>query len=1209
MDKKTFRFATVVAILLALPLVLYTVVPGGAYGQATISAGSISGTVVDSTGAVLAGARVLITNNDTGQVIERATSSSGAYNVGGLQPGSYLVRVESKGFRSQESRVTVQVGVTQTVNATLSVGPETQTVEVSSTAVAVDTEQATVSGVLNTQQIENLPVNGRNFLDLAQLEPGVQIQDGGTFDPTKNGMSSVSFGGKAGRTARITVDGIDISDENVGTTTQNVSAGAISEFQLSQSTLDLSTELTSSGSVNVVTKSGTNNIHGDGFYLFRDKRAGFAAFPGDCDANGCQQGYYQRNQYGGSIGGPLVKNKFFWFMNAERVKQDQLVPVIGTFNSAGYGSPFRDTTVFGRMDWVATQNIKVFYKFNYNWDVATRSDAATFQPFANKNNTPSHGIGVDFTHGSWTQSLRYGYVYFSNQIADAVAGNPGLYDPVRPFGIALRIGGAGVPDRFGPNRLAPQQTFQRNNQLKYDASKLFGRHLIRFGADFNHILGGGQAAFYTTPELRTRATAVAPGGDPNNPLDYIVGGFIVANGIGFATEKPGFNLPGGGLADNRFGFYVGDSWKIKPNLTLTYGVRYIRDTGRAPTDLAAITCDQLDPAAFTTGQLPCSGSTDLLSQWGPQFAGRVRQPNNNWGPQLGIAWDPRGNGKTVIRAGGGIYYENNVWNNILFDRGLRLTSGLFNFVQGGSTVCSTDPSVQVAGVSGTVLTFPFNGGTGNIATDICGRKVSDAAPALAALQGFLIGQQAVAGAQANPQFVGESLSFTNMVAPKYQTPYSYQMNIGVSHQLKQNMILSADFIRNISLHFLINYDQNAVGSAQFLDANAAASAIARTLSKCGVATIDDAIASCPGIHSSGAGATIADFAANRLNAGPGVPFSAFGLASADVGYAFPGKNPLLGAGSFLVPQGRSTYTALQLKLQHNMTDPIRGLSGLNYQVAYSFSRLNSMIGSDQDFAGTSLDALNPGRYYGPSSLDRTHQFSFGGSFQVHRGPQLSLIAHAFSPLAITPLLATDAFGAPGEIFRTDVTGDGTVGDVLPGANIGSYGRSYNGSGINGTIQAYNANFAGKLTPAGQALVNAGLFTTQQLVSLGAVMPTMPLAPNDQVGMGWLKTFDVRLQWPIKINERVSLRPSFSVYNLFNQANISSSFQGPSAANLVGILDQGSTSINGLGQSLFTGATARGDFLAAQSPLRTSIGTGVNTMGAPRQMEFGLKVVF
>ena len=198
------------------------------------------------------------------------TNSAGAYNSGALIPGDYKVQVAARGFRQMEMPVTVLVGNTATANAKLQIGQESQVIEVQGSAVQVNTEQATVQGVLNAEQIENLPVNGRNFLDLAQLEPGVQIQDGQDFDPTKAGYSSISFGGRFGRTARIEVDGVDVSDETVGTTTMDIPASGIEEFQLSQSSLDLSNELTSSGAVNVTTRSGTNNIHGEAFGLFRD---------------------------------------------------------------------------------------------------------------------------------------------------------------------------------------------------------------------------------------------------------------------------------------------------------------------------------------------------------------------------------------------------------------------------------------------------------------------------------------------------------------------------------------------------------------------------------------------------------------------------------------------------------------------------------------------------------------------------------------------------------------------------------------------------------------------------------------------------------------------------------------------------------------------------------------------------------------------------
>src|SRR6266481_8258184 len=209
-------------LAVALLLLIVSIVPTLLVAQATVSTGSIVGTVSDPSGAVISGATVTITNVATGQTIEIATNSSGSFNSGALVPGDYKVLMSAKSFSSTETTVTVLVGNTATVNVRLRIGNEKEVIEVQDSALRVNTEQPTVQGVLTAKQIENLPINGRNFLDLAQLEPGVQIQDGGNFDPTKKGFSSISFGGRFGRTARIEVDGLDISDETVGTTTQNV---------------------------------------------------------------------------------------------------------------------------------------------------------------------------------------------------------------------------------------------------------------------------------------------------------------------------------------------------------------------------------------------------------------------------------------------------------------------------------------------------------------------------------------------------------------------------------------------------------------------------------------------------------------------------------------------------------------------------------------------------------------------------------------------------------------------------------------------------------------------------------------------------------------------------------------------------------------------------------------------------------------------------
>src|SRR5216684_2476394 len=245
---------SLLALITAFTLLLSSV---SLFAQTTLSTGSVVGTVTDASGAVVPNAKVTITG-PTGQTIHATTSGSGSYSSGALIPGVYTVRVEAKGFKTAQLSLNVQVDNAANGSMKLEIGQESTVVEVQASEVQVNTEQATVQGVLTSSQIENLPVNGRNFLDLAQLEPGVQIQDGQNFDPTKAGYSSISFGGRFGRTARIEVDGVDVSDETVGTTTTDIPASAIQEFQISQSSLDMSTELTSSGSVNVTTKSGTN---------------------------------------------------------------------------------------------------------------------------------------------------------------------------------------------------------------------------------------------------------------------------------------------------------------------------------------------------------------------------------------------------------------------------------------------------------------------------------------------------------------------------------------------------------------------------------------------------------------------------------------------------------------------------------------------------------------------------------------------------------------------------------------------------------------------------------------------------------------------------------------------------------------------------------------------------------------------------------------
>src|SRR5271170_3259287 len=396
--------ARLIPIFIAAALVLWIASP--LLAQSTTATGSIQGTLTDPSGGVVAGAKITITNKDTGQALHVATSSAGTYNSGALVPGDYSVRAEATGFKTTEEGVVVKVGVVSGINLSLQVGAASTVVTVAEQAVAVNTEQPSVQGVLNKDQIENLPINGRNFLDLAQLEPGVQIQDGGNFDPTKKGFSSISIGGRFGRTARIEVDGVDTSDETVGTVTQDIPQGAIQEFSIGESMLDLSTELTSSGSVNVVTKSGTNSYHGQGYYAFRDQSL-------DANLPGASDTPFQRNQFGGNFGGAFIKNRLFFFVDAERTKQDFNQPVLAgpplEAESGSFSAPFREAEGIAKLDYQISKNYKLFYRFSYDQNSDTSPfEPTAFQPLDNTTHTRDHVIGLDFMTGSFTHSVRLG---------------------------------------------------------------------------------------------------------------------------------------------------------------------------------------------------------------------------------------------------------------------------------------------------------------------------------------------------------------------------------------------------------------------------------------------------------------------------------------------------------------------------------------------------------------------------------------------------------------------------------------------------------------------------------------------------------------------------------------------------------------------------------------------------------------------------------
>jgi len=1201
-----------------------------AYGQAiSTNGGSVQGTITDASGAAIPGAVVIVNNPDTGFTRTLKTDGSGFYSIGPLNPGKYILDISSPGFQHLRVNTVVQTGTATAGSEKLSVGNAGETVEVTAGQLQVNTDQAGVQDVLTRQQVESLPINGRNFLDLAQVQPGVILQSGETFDPTKAGYSAISVDGVSGRTTRILYDGQDITDETVGTTIINVPTGAVDEFQLNRSTQDVSGEVTSTGQVLVASPSGTNAFHGQLFYQFQDHRALFARAFGGFDEP------FQRNQFGGSIGGPIIKDKLFFFVDSERIKQDQqsaaeaqptFAAILAQYPS--FSTPFRDTFTIGRLDYTGPFHGHYFARALYEANADGGNYNNLYQVYLNRDNVPAISGGADFSSGRFTHSFRGGYEKFHNLIADDTAGNTSIYNP----NVGLNLFDTADSFYAGPNLLAPQGTFQSDKQFRYDGTWTHGTHTVKFGASVNRILGGGYAAFFSlAPQVQFGPNQVLPAcanggatscpGDPLNGYN-LSGGVIIGNGNGIFTEQPGFGLPGGGQHDWRSGYYVADTWKATPSFTLIAGVRYSIDTDRANQDLTTPECGQI--AAGLT--LPCSGTQPLLAQFDPTMTGtHVHQPYGNVGPQLGFVFSP-GAHKVSLRGGIGVFYENDIFNNTGNSRPAVLdASGPFF---GNTAICGPYPTSISAPGGSTISTGTANGVTLPI-SQICSLSIGQAAPFIASIKSQYVTATQANNSAANGSFVGNILAFSptygtqGAYGANYRTPYSIQINGGVQYEVAKGTLVSADYIHNSTLKVPLIVDVNHVGSANHLNTAAAQNAITKTLAACGATSVAAAIA--PGGCPTGTGpnnnASIVDFAGNGLDSSAtflgGLPAQAANLTP-NTGAAFPGINTAVGQGDLTVPTGQSGYDALQIVLKQQKSHPAPGITSSNFQVSYSLSRIVSDAGfggtsaagtADQFFNSYPVDMYDPSSYIGRSSNDHSNELSFGGSLLLKYGPQIGLIGHFFSAGASTlmlPLSADPQQSGAGEIFRTDVTGDGTTGDLVPGTRVGAYMHSVQPKDLAGLINNYNTTQAGTLTPAGQALVNAGLFTPSQLIALGATKPSLHPAPaNGPIPNPAFRDFDASFSYPIalgRFREGLSLIPGVTFYNVTNMANFN---------RLTGSLISSATAAdNNTGPTGNSVAALNGsNTLPTLNGLRVERGSGTFDQGAPRTTEFQLKLNF
>lgn len=744
--------------------------------------GAIEGTVTDPQQAVVVNASVTARNTDTNLSRTVTTGEDGNFSIRQLPPGNYEVTISGASFKKSVYKdVQVAVGQNAALDAQLQIGGAAEEVTiVGSSEAQIDRVDHNVSGVVGTVQIQNLPLNGRNFLDLAQLQPGVETVTGGTFDPTKANYTGVSIAGQAGRSTQITVDGGSVVDNIVGTTTQNFSQEIVQEFQLGISNVDVSTGASGTGSVNVVSRSGTNEYHGNAYIYYRDDK--FAAFPGFSRldaANEVPEGAraervpFDRQQYGFTLGGPIKRDKLFFFANYEQNNQDavalHLVPISPSF-SGFTPNPFDERLLTTKFDWNVNNRNNAFfrYSFNDNNQQVPFAPGTGIVPRSSASNIFSSNdqIVINDTHGFvagvttvFTPRLTNQFIYnfndFGNTITPATVGVPEIRDfPGQIF-------------RSGQNAIAPQTTFQNRNQFRDDLTYSAGAHTLRFGGNYERSSVTGLFVFASPGRIRI----FEPEGGLNTEEDFLNAPVRdIAMGIGNAVLP--FNTPGGKTINHRFQFYGNDNWKITNRFTLNAGLAYRYDNN-------LWNHDQTRPAFLA-----------------PLFGRGTAAPpsdKNNFSPRAGFAWDIAGNGKTVLRGGIGMYYDTTIDNLRLFERADLGPAGAQLFLVGTDLQSSLFP-----GGDGRFGTDP-EGDTGFITlrdalallpaarADVESRTFNCALPT--SIECF----QAISG----PLFSTE-----------YEVPYSIQFAFGVQRELPWNMLLQADFNYRKGLHEILVYDIN-----------------------------------------------------------------------------------------------------------------------------------------------------------------------------------------------------------------------------------------------------------------------------------------------------------------------------------------------------------------------------------------------------------------
>lgn len=816
-------FHTLCALMLAACLG-FGAIP--VFAQSQASTGQITGIVTDNQGAAVADATVSAKNQETGLERKATSSDTGLYAIVLLPPGMYDVSAEASGFTSATIKnVEVTVGRTVDVKISMGVSGVTETVNVTAGAVKIQTTRSEADTVLNEQAIENLPINGRRFQDFVTLTPTAQV------DPSRG---QISLAGQRGINTNVNVDGVDYNQPFFGgirggersNTAFTIPQESIKEFQVVAAGYSAEFGRSTGGLVNAVTKSGTNSLHGSAFFLDRPKEASkktdfFTAVEQSVNSTRVSKGLDPlefipaptRQMFGGSFGGPIRKDKAFYFGSYEqqriRIGRQVFFDTLAGLATTGatqeafdffesLQDPYQQTNdahaFLVRGDYQINQNhgFNVRYSRNKTEEQNAVSVGNALQPTINSS-LSNNGTEIDKLYtiqGQFTSILTPSMVNeMRAQFAREERPRPAnAKEPLLTTNPATAIGSVGTVSFLGENI-----QFDRRFQIADAVSWTRSNHAFKFGGEYNHtfvsqLFGFNQFGTYTlsgsnvpvlldilsfTPSISTGVV---------NRFDCINDNtnFPQCQGIGVTYQKQLGNLQAS-YAGDELSFFAQDSWRLRPNVTLNYGLRWEEQYNPTPEASNTVAVNRIKGFRFPSGHV-----------YDPSV---IPNSGSEWGPRLGLAWDPASDGRMVVRGYAGIYYARTP--QLIF------ASPMNNF---------RTPPGDVS------VTLPFNTGSlpsGNplksCKTIFCqfnliGVNLNtfslDKLPILTTGQ---ISQIAtILGLSPDPIAGAQLIS----VAPDFKNPKSYQAGLGVEREVKRGLTLGADFTYVKTVHLERNREVN-----------------------------------------------------------------------------------------------------------------------------------------------------------------------------------------------------------------------------------------------------------------------------------------------------------------------------------------------------------------------------------------------------------------